>query len=863
MKQFKRNVLAVGAFAVGAVCLLGGVAVLPVTASETATTEGYKAVFQDDFENGKLKEGWFDVSGNSVSDGTWNFGTKTSVVWGDGTNADSGKMLYDVGETVYMFSADVKFTDSESLNFSLPVIVTESGEGSAFTGVALNFQSNYAVLYDSNAEAALKRSDITTDDVKVLYAAIPGYVNGAAQTWSFAVEADTISVYVNGYLMVSAARPESSKSATVCGIGGNGVSAVEYDNFTVWTKGKIEQEAQALSDYDIGALFTKGDYVQLGTDYSSYITYDSTAKAATFEVGAEYETRLIAGLDVSDFTLTFKISALDSYEYLSASSGILFRASIDTANATVSGYYFTFNNRGGSSANIRKLTDVAYNKTGTALKFSDTSTVLTTFDVDKEITLSMIGNVITLTCDGETKTVTDDTYTSGSIGVKSRAKVNATGAYTLTFSECKTDAVESKYVAYDPDVLFDDNGIVSLYSKEDYKANMSYDASTNVLTVNDGMAWDNRLFANLDVADFKLDFKVSDMDTTKTASLHNMILFRTTYKESKYYGYGLLFYAKQGETVMTVNFYRIDGAAYNTAVDKLTQLGSTTVTLDSTLNLKVAGNDFVITAADGACLAVSDSTYASGSVGLRSRVSSTTTYKLTFNSFKIAKEALAAENASETLDTLKATNVLNTTKSYYYSVRKGETVNVSALADDVVGFVKDSKVYAETTERDVNVLIADYKIVGATIRLSDPSGLRFLTTLDENTYAKFEEYGLSGTYGTLLLPTEMLSDAALTLDTASALNITDEKLAPNAANTYSFRAAVTGIPSAQYGTAVTARSYITFTLADGSTRTVYSEALSRSVQEVAKKALKDEDVTYSDTQKQILEAFAGTTESEA
>lgn len=130
-------------------------------------------------------------------------------------------------------------------------------------------------------------------------------------------------------------------------------------------------------------------------------------------------------------------------------------------------------------------------------------------------------------------------------------------------------------------------------------------------------------------------------------------------------------------------------------------------------------------------------------------------------------------------------------------------------------------------------------ILGASVRLSEPSGLRFQskvsTALANNSEA---------TFGTLIIPKSELGENELTKDTQTVVNIPQTKWATESVKTnypenyeagYEyFNAVLTNIPEAYYGEVIVARSYVCI---DG--EYYYSEEIERSIAQVAAYALQD------------------------
>ena len=129
-------------------------------------------------------------------------------------------------------------------------------------------------------------------------------------------------------------------------------------------------------------------------------------------------------------------------------------------------------------------------------------------------------------------------------------------------------------------------------------------------------------------------------------------------------------------------------------------------------------------------------------------------------------------------------------------------------------------------------------ILGGSVRLSTPAGLRFQSKV------RAEDLNLDATFGTLIIPKEVLGDSALTIDTDKVRNVEQTKWATESVQVSNpkeyeegyeyFNAVLTDIPAEHYGTVIVARSYV---CVDGVY--YYSETIERSIAQVAAYALQD------------------------
>lgn len=147
------------------------------------------------------------------------------------------------------------------------------------------------------------------------------------------------------------------------------------------------------------------------------------------------------------------------------------------------------------------------------------------------------------------------------------------------------------------------------------------------------------------------------------------------------------------------------------------------------------------------------------------------------------------------------------------------------------------RVGESTFENEFSIVGAPV-ILGGSVRLSTPAGLRFQSKV------RAEDLNLDATFGTLIIPKEVLGDGALTIDTDKVRNVEQTKWATESVKVSNpkeyeegyeyFNAVLTDIPAEHYGTVIVARSYV---CVDGVY--YYSETIERSIAQVAAYALQD------------------------
>ncbi len=153
----------------------------------------------------------------------------------------------------------------------------------------------------------------------------------------------------------------------------------------------------------------------------------------------------------------------------------------------------------------------------------------------------------------------------------------------------------------------------------------------------------------------------------------------------------------------------------------------------------------------------------------------------------------------------------------------------------------------DQTIEDTFTIIEAPTILGGSVRLSTPAGLRFQSKVSDGMVE------MGATFGTLIIPRAVLGEEELTVETAMVENIEQTQWATdivkeNNPATYEegyeyFNAVLTDIPAEHYGTEIVARSYVYL---DGVY--YYSDEVERSIAQVAAFAIQDgytDEVLYT------------------
>ena len=144
----------------------------------------------------------------------------------------------------------------------------------------------------------------------------------------------------------------------------------------------------------------------------------------------------------------------------------------------------------------------------------------------------------------------------------------------------------------------------------------------------------------------------------------------------------------------------------------------------------------------------------------------------------------------------------------------------------------------DQTIEDTFTIIEAPTILGGSVRLSTPAGLRFQSKVSDGMVE------MGTTFGTLIIPRAVLGEEELTIETAMVENIEQTQWATDIVKENNpaayeegyeyFNAVLTDIPAEHYGTEIVARSYVYF---DGVY--YYSEEVERSIAQVAAFAIQD------------------------
>lgn len=145
----------------------------------------------------------------------------------------------------------------------------------------------------------------------------------------------------------------------------------------------------------------------------------------------------------------------------------------------------------------------------------------------------------------------------------------------------------------------------------------------------------------------------------------------------------------------------------------------------------------------------------------------------------------------------------------------------------------------------------DFKILGASIRMSNPYGIRFGIQL-----GKTGDFGKVKIveYGTVMKPTQQLGSDDLTLYTPNVLRVKGEVIYSETSAARVYTGVLINIPKSFFGTDVSGRGYLIYEDTNGVQHTIYTDIVSRSFIGVAQSAYESYSKITNPTaaQKEIL-----------
>ncbi len=202
-------------------------------------------------------------------------------------------------------------------------------------------------------------------------------------------------------------------------------------------------------------------------------------------------------------------------------------------------------------------------------------------------------------------------------------------------------------------------------------------------------------------------------------------------------------------------------------------------------------------------------------------------------------------------------------KKGYRFVNRAGTFNCKTVAMKTA----DGRLYSPTADINLTaktsftpVCMGVTNEAGASIRLSEPTGIRFGTKIDRNF---FDTLGGSAVYGVKVARKDVLQNgdfAALTDADSVSYDSANANFRWVTEGEF-FRTVLMNISKDHYATELCWNAYVTVTYADGTTATFWADRTERdncrSLAQVAQSALADTTVTWTEAEKALLNTIAG------
>jgi len=122
------------------------------------------------------------------------------------------------------------------------------------------------------------------------------------------------------------------------------------------------------------------------------------------------------------------------------------------------------------------------------------------------------------------------------------------------------------------------------------------------------------------------------------------------------------------------------------------------------------------------------------------------------------------------------------------------------------------------------------ELLGASIRITQPYGIRFGFTLGKDEAYKSTDIV---EYGTIMIPADRLGSQELTVHTPDVLKIKANRLLSEDSTSMTYTGVLTDIPTSYFSTVITGRGYVIYRDVCGDERVIYSDSCSESFDSVA------------------------------
>lgn len=333
----------------------------------------------------------------------------------------------------------------------------------------------------------------------------------------------------------------------------------------------------------------------------------------------------------------------------------------------------------------------------------------------------------------------------------------------------------------------------------------------------------------------------------------------------------------QAEIDKAVRFPSVTEIKVNGITATKDEDGEYNVTLSTTC--KTAEFGIETNFSDGATVTVSDGASVGNSLAFTENQKAYTV-TLTYNNVSESYTVNVVRGTKHTVIALAGDNGSITNSGVNYT-ENGSSLNFAVTANDgycVKNFTVDGveAVLPADNNYTFSNITGDHTISvefekmlvmvdSATVYFDDNGGIRFSADVSESGIAHLDRQKTAGvikdyTLGTIMLPTDLLGDNELTIDSEKVLNIERTVWKSSVTDGYKrMTAVITNVHNKNYNRAIAARVYLTVTDANGNSTTLYSDynesKNTAKVRELAKELLKNES-EYDDSDVAILKNFA-------
>ena len=180
-------------------------------------------------------------------------------------------------------------------------------------------------------------------------------------------------------------------------------------------------------------------------------------------------------------------------------------------------------------------------------------------------------------------------------------------------------------------------------------------------------------------------------------------------------------------------------------------------------------------------------------------------------------------------------------------------------------FLPEGAEYVPQTDTEFTAVWVDIRMNGgASVRMVTPTGLRFAATVDTAGYNAVKELDSNAACGTVICPADYIGSDEFTMNALDEnnkkyLNIESKGFAVENDLAKEFRSVISNVKEMNFERLFAGRGYIKYTYTNGEENIIYTDFNAknneRTISGVAKAALEDTSVKYTEEQKNVLQSF--------